>query len=240
MIVLIAATGGGVAVWIGRSPGFGGMVAIAAAGLWVVWRLLFTRMAHSAFRGGRTARARLLYRLVGWMSFQSAARGATRVSRAACFVVDREYTHALSVLDEIDSEVVDVSTWAACLNNRAYSLVRLGREGELALEAVDEAISLRPTHAGFHHTRGIALALLGRSQRAIREFEEVWRRSEGKSDLLESERCFDVARAWRELGEHEYARDYFERARQASSESVWAELAATELDRLSSERSASP
>ena len=49
------------------------------------------------------------------------------------------------------------------------------------------------------------------------------------SPLLESERCYDLGLAWHKKGERDYAADYFDRARRAAPDSVWASRALAEL-----------
>ncbi len=93
---------------------------------------------------------------------------------------------------------------------------------------VEQAIALRPQVAGFRHTRGILLLDMGRLDEAGRDLEATWRESDG-SDLLESERCFDLGRLWTARGQAEYAVDYYERAWRASPDSSWAEAARPHL-----------
>ncbi|MBT8494442.1 MAG: tetratricopeptide repeat protein [Deltaproteobacteria bacterium] len=222
--------GGGVAASLaGIRPGWGVAISLAISAAWVVARVIIVRLAHSAFRVGNYGRASGLYWLLRWLYPSRAAREATRVSRAACQVGLADYRRALTMLDAITAGKLDEAARAAWLNNRAYALARLGEQLQDALDASSRAVSLRPTLAGFRHTRGVVLLALGRFQEAVRDLDEVWKQTADESALLESERCYDLGMAWQGLGETDYALDYFERARRAVPGNRWADLAEAEL-----------
>lgn len=194
----------------------------------LVW---LPRAAHRAFRTGRYGRAAAIYRILGLVRLGRGTRASIRVSLAACALGADDYDRALAILDRLHPEELSDAVRAAWLNNRAYALARGGRDVRAALEASDAAIALRPDVAGFRHTRGIALRELGRVDEAIRELDALWSQlASDERPLLEAERCYDLALAWRAKGEDEYAADYFDRARLAAPDSEWARLAADELD----------
>ncbi len=194
----------------------------------LVW---LPRAAHGAFRTGRYGRAAAIYRVLGLVRLSRNTRASIRVSLAACALGTGDYDRALAILDRLRPNELSDAVRAAWLNNRAYALARGGSDVRAALEASDAAIALRPDVAGFRHTRGIALRELGRTDEAIRELDALWSQlASDERPLLEAERCYDLALAWRAKGEHEYAADYFDRARLAAPESEWARLAASEID----------
>ncbi len=204
------------------------LVLLALALLFLVW---LPRAAHRAFRGGRFGRAAAIYRVLGLVRLGRSARASIRVSLAACALGTSDYDRALAILARMREEELGDAVHAAWLNNRAYALARSGRDPRGALEASDAAIALRPDVAGFRHTRGIALRELGRLDEAIRELDALWSQlASDERPMLEAERCYDLALAWRAKGEPEYAADYFDRARLAAPDSEWAHLAAEEID----------
>lgn len=190
------------------------------------------RAAHRAFQGGRFVRAAWLYRVLRWVRIGRDARASVRVSLAACALGREHHDRALAILDRVEVDRLGDAVRAAWLNNRAYALSRAGRTPREALEHSDQAIALRPDVAGFRHTRGIALLGLGRTDEAIHELDSLWSRLSADNDkpLLEAERCYDLGLAWRAKGEEAYATDYFDRARRAAPESVWASRAGAYLD----------
>jgi tetratricopeptide (TPR) repeat protein len=200
----------------------------AATGLVLV---LLPRAAHRAFRRGAFRRAGLLYRLLGRLRFDREVRASLLVSVAACLLGRERYQAGLAVLARIEPGALGESARAAWLNNRAYALARSGGDAALALADIDEAIALRPDLSGFRHTRGLALLATDRVDEAIRELDAVWLKSGAgeTSPLLESERCYDLGLAWHRKGERDYAADYFDRARRAAPDSVWATRALAEL-----------
>lgn len=189
------------------------------------------RMAHRAFRRGAFTRAAVLYRVLRFLRLGRDVRASLEVSTAACMLGRERYRDGLALLSRVDPEVLGESARAAWHNNRSYALARSGGDAAAALADIDHAIALRPDLSGFRHTRGLALLALGRLDEAIRELDQVWLRqtAEAEQPLLESERCYDLGLAWARKGERDYAADYFERARRAAPESVWASRAAAEL-----------
>jgi len=189
------------------------------------------RAAHKAFRLGNYPRAMLIYRILGKCYASPAARAAVDVSIAACEIARNRFDAALGWLDKVNVEELSGPAQAAWHNNRAYALARGGNDAEDALTSIDHAISLRPDVAGFRHTRGVALLALGRTDEAIRVLDDLWNELAGNERvaMLEAERCYDLGRAWRSKGEHDYAIDYFERARRAAPESSWAIRASEHL-----------
>jgi tetratricopeptide (TPR) repeat protein len=214
---------------LGRAAGV--MVAVGLAGGALVAQVVLPRAAHRAFRRGAYGRAALLYGLLRRVRLGRDVRAALDVSAAACLLGRERYRDGLAVLDRIDQASMGESARAAWLNNRAYALVRSGTDAPRALADIERAIELRPDLSGFRHTRGLALLALGRVDEAIRDLDAVWRRQEpGEAQpLLEAERCYDLGLAWVRKGERDYAADYFERARRAAPESVWASRAVAEL-----------
>jgi tetratricopeptide (TPR) repeat protein len=220
-VVLVALALAGLAIglraWLG-----GPLIAFAAAvwlGWWLVGTILMPRLAHAAFVAGDTARARRRYLVLGVVS--PAARDASRVSIAGSHLVDRDYRRALCALAAIDGGRLPGLLRAAWLNNRAYALVRDGRDPAEALALIDEALALRPGVPGFLHTRGLALLADDHLDDAIRAFEAVW--DAGEIDpRLEAERCHDLAVAWERKGHADYAADYRLRAARAAPTSPWA------------------
>jgi tetratricopeptide (TPR) repeat protein len=207
---------------------------LAGIGLFVATGLVLVilpRAAHRGFRRGAFRRAGLLYRLLGRLRLDREARSSLVVSVAACLLGRERYRDGLAVLHRIDPAHLGESARAAWLNNRAYALARSGGDGAQALSDVEQAMALRPDLSGFRHTRGLALLAVGRLDEAIRELDAVWLRSaaDDTTPLLESERCYDLGLAWQRKGERDYAADYFDRARRAAPDSIWAARAAAEL-----------
>lgn len=224
-LLVIGTLGGLGAALAGVRPGWGVLASIAISVSWILARGVLVRAAHSSYRRGQWRRSALLYRLLSWLFMRGDRRTAARVSRAACDLADGRYEVGLASLERFEPDSLDDAVRAAWNNNRAYALARLGRDLERALALSDEAVRARPGLAGFRHTRGVVLLALGRFEQAVRELDEVWKRGDGASSDLESERCFDIGVAWRGLGERDYAADYFDRAMRAAPDSHWAELA---------------
>lgn len=232
-LVVVAALGGVVVVAAasrhGRAGGFLALLVVLLV-LAVVYVIL-PRMAHRAFEQGRHDRASLLYTLVRVTVVDAETRGAIDVSLAGCLLARGDWDGALTRLARIDLQRLGVAARAALWNNRAYASARGKGDGAAALRDIDEAVRLRPDVAGYRHTRGLALLVLGRFDDAIGELEAVWQRVAGDDEepLLEAERCYDLGVAWLRKGEREYARDYFLRARTVAPASPWATRAAAEL-----------
>lgn len=202
----------------------GGPLTVVAGGVWLVWyawgAIIQPRLAHAAFRAGRTAQARRRYRFLAAIS--PAARDGARVSMAGCRLIDRDYAAAQRELLAIDGERLPAVLHAAWLNNRAYAIARGGTaDAADPLELVEEALAVRPGVPGFLHTRGLGLLAADRVDDAIRAFEAVW--DAGELDpALEAERCHDLAVAWEKKGHRDYAADYRRRAVRADPTSRWA------------------
>lgn len=202
----------------------GGPLTVVAGGVWLVWyawcAILQPRLAHGAFRAGRTAVARRRYRILAAIS--PAARDGARISIAGCHLIDRDWARAQRGLLAIDGARLPAVLHAAWLNNRAYAIAR-GGLGDPAdpLELVEEALAVRPGVPGFLHTRGLAFLAAGRIDDAIRAFEAVW--DAGELDpALEAERCHDLGVAWERKGHPDYAADYRRRSVRADPGSRWA------------------
>ena len=205
--------------------------AVAVVGGAFLLLVLLPRAAHRAFRRGAFGRAALLYGLLRRVRLGRDVRAALDVSSAACLLGRERYRDGLALLERLDQATMGESARAAWLNNRAYALVRNGDDAARALADIERAIALRPDLSGFRHTRGLALLALGRVDEAIRDLDAVWRRQEPNDaqPLLEAERCYDLGLAWVRKGERDYAADYFDRARRAAPDSVWASRAASEM-----------
>jgi tetratricopeptide (TPR) repeat protein len=219
----------------------GGRAALVTAlvlfGLLGLILIVLPRMAHRAFRRGSFSRAALLYGLLAHVRLDRSARGALRLSVAACLLGRERYRDGLALLARIDPASLGESARAAWHNNRAYAFARSGGDPAQALIDSDAAITMRPDVTGFRHTRGLALLGLDRVDEAIRELDLVWQRGAGDDTppLFEAERCYDIGLAWARKGERDYAADYFERAVRAAPGSAWAIRAAARLE-PSSER----
>jgi len=203
------------------------LAGLAALGILALVFIVFPRLAHAAFERGDWGRAELYYRLTRFFIANPESRGAIDVSLAGCRLARSDWAGALDDLADVEPEVLGPAARAAWYNNRAYALARGGQGGaaaQQALDAIDEAVRLRPDVAGFRHTRGVALLALGRIDDAIAELDAVWQAvaGEGAPPLLEAERCYDLGLAWSQKGEAEYARDYFQRAQSIAPRSPWA------------------
>ncbi len=229
LILLVAAT------FIYGMSFFGRVAAILAAlGVLIAFGMVLfwlPRAAHKAFRLGNYPRAKLIYRILGRSYVSVSARAAVDVSIAACEIARADFDSALEWLARVNVDQLSDAAKAAWHNNRAYALARGGTDPDQALNHIEAAIGLRPDVAGFRHTRGVVLLSLGRTDEAIRVLDDLWNELAGneKVAMLEAERCYDLGRAWRTKGEHDYATDYFERARRAAPESSWAVRASEHL-----------
>jgi len=193
-------------------------------------RIWIPMAAHRAFRRGDSGRARILYALLRAIRLQPSARQSLLVSLGACSVEREDWKSAEHLLGRVQEESLAESARAIWLNNRAYILLRTGGSAVEALRLVDEATAMRPGVPGFRHTRGVALIQSDKVDEGIRELHAMWERSGGEmSELLEAERCYDLAMAWEATGETEYANDYLRRAVRAAPGTRWAERAEARL-----------
>jgi tetratricopeptide (TPR) repeat protein len=206
-------------------------VLVAVLGLWLLFRLP-RAFAASAFADGAWSKAARWYHLTGLLALSRGRRQAVRVSLAACALGAGDPELAGRRLAGVDAAALSSAARAAFLNLRAYLAVR-GEPAGLAsaLTDADEAVRLRPEVPGFRHTRGLVYLGLGRLDEALEELDGMWRRMHGDQGgpLLAAERAYDLGRAWAARGEHEYARDYFQRAVQEAPGSPWAREAAARL-----------
>jgi len=199
----------------------------AVVALWLV-RALLPRLAHRAFVAGRFAQARRRYRLIALASLSRRRRAAAQVSIAGAWLAEGRHADGDAALAVVDDAHLEPATRAGWLNNRAYAALRRGVRGDAARPAlawVREALALRPDVPGLLHTEGLALHAVGDPEAAVRAFEAMWTQGE-PAPLLEAERCYDLARAWADLGHRDYAADYLERARRSAPGSPWATSAA--------------
>ncbi len=195
--------------------------------LWAIYRRISAQIATRALARGDWRRAQRLYWLLWLTSLDGVQRAACRLSLAACQATRGDYELALRKAALVQKNL-EGALLAVSLNLQAYCLGREKREQERALQMVEQAIELRPHVAGFRHTRGMLFLDMGRLDEAGRDLEATWLESDG-SELLEAERCFDLARLWSARGQAEYALDYYERAWRASPESRWAEASRPHL-----------
>lgn len=190
-----------------------------------VWVVL-PRAAHRAFVRGRANRARHLYRLFSWCVIGKRHRAAVFGALAACELAAGHHESARARLDGISGESLPPPKRAAWLNNRAYALARSGADAGRALSLIDEAIALHGEVPAFVHTRGVVLLALGRAVDATRDLSAAWDAQLSES-AFESERCFDLARAFQASGRADLASDYYARAAKAAPKATWAQRAAT-------------
>lgn len=187
----------------------GGLIAIVAT----VWLLLWLpRAAHRAFETARFDRASRRYRLLASLSFTHVRERAAILSRAGCDVATGRRERADAALAALDPTSLDTTERVVWLNNRACAALDAGADPLAALGLVDEAIGLRPDVPAVQHTRARALLAVGRLDDAIAVLDAM--RTGGElAPHLEAERCRDLATAWDQKGQVEYADDYRERAR---------------------------
>ena len=134
------------------------------------------------------------------------------LSRAGCDVAAGRLAVAERVLAGFDCAVLDAAERVTWLNNRACVALETGGDPQAALELVEQAVALRPDVPAVQHTRATALIALGRFDDAIGVLEAM--RAGGElSPALEALRCRELARAWDQKGQPDYAADYRDRAR---------------------------
>jgi len=200
------------------------VLAVAVLLLWSVGgRFVLPRAAHRAFLAGNHGRASRYYHLLLLFFFDGEERSNIRVSLAACALGAGKYALALSRLAAIDPESLTNTGRATWENNRAYAVIRSDGDLHAALEGALRAVTLVPRMAGFRHTYGLALLSLGRNREAVTELARAW--DDASPDTVgtafESERCFNIGRAWKAQGEPEYANEYFLRSYRAAPLSTW-------------------
>ena len=203
-----------VPIWSGGelAGGLGLVIGVGIALAVLVYaRIVLPRSAHAAFDAGKYGGAARRYRVLQLVAVRSARARAAQLSRAGCFVAAGDVERADPLLAEIDDAALDSSERAVWLNNRACAALAAGRDPHAALVLADEAGALRPDVPALQHTRGMALLAVGRIDDAIAVLDGM--RAGGELPTrLESDRCRDLARAWRQKGESAYADDYQLRA----------------------------
>jgi predicted Zn-dependent protease len=195
---------------LGRRGAWTGVLCASIATAWLL--LWLPRAAHAAFEAARFARAGRYYRLIGSFAFTRKRERAAVLSRAACSIAAGDLTAASATLDAIDPAALDASERVVWLNNRACVALEDGGDAHGALALADEATALRPDVPAIQHTRAKALLAVGRVDDAITVLDAM--RSGGElSPYLEAERCRELALAWDQKGQSDYAADYRARAR---------------------------
>jgi predicted Zn-dependent protease len=191
--------------WIGISAA-GTIAGALWLGLWV------PRAAHAAFETARYGRAARRYQLIAATAFTAARERAALLSRAGCDIAAGRHGAAERILAAFDGAALDAAERVTWLNNRACIALDTGGDPRAALELVEQAIALRPDVPAVQHTRATALIAVGRFDDAIGVLEAM--RAGGElSPALEALRCRELARAWDQKGQPDYAADYRDRAR---------------------------
>jgi predicted Zn-dependent protease len=189
--------------------GIGVLAAIAGTGWLLLW---LPRAAHAAFEAARHRRAARRYRLIAVAAFTSARERAAVLSRAGCDIAAGRHAAAERTLARFEGAALDAAERVTWLNNRACVALDTGGDPRAALELVEQAIALRPDVPAVQHTRATALIAIGRFDDAIGVLEAM--RAGGElSPALEALRCRELARAWDQKGQPDYAADYRDRAR---------------------------
>jgi hypothetical protein len=194
----------------GRRATYLGIAGALAATVWLLFWL--PRSAHRAFEVARFARAARRYRVIGSLAFTKRQERASLLSRAGCDIALGRFAAAERLLGAVDTAALDASERAAWLNNRACVALDTGGDAAAALVLVEEASGLRPDVPAVQHTRARALLAVGRVDDAIGVLDAM--RTGGElTPYLEAERCRELALAWENKGQADYAADYRERAR---------------------------
>lgn len=188
------------------------VLALAGGGLLLqLLRFALPAAAHGAFTRGALPSAARRYRWIARTAWLRHRRLHAELSLAAVALADGDYAHAEAALAGFDGEALEMSARAAWLNNRAYALLRQNTRLDEAWQLSSQAMELRPDVPGIRHTHGLALLARGHTDAAIAALDELHRMSE-LPPALEAERCADLARAWGDKGETDYAAEYRGRA----------------------------
>ncbi len=188
------------------------VLVFAGGGLFLqLVRLALPAAAHGSFQRGELASAKRRYRWIARTAWLPRRRLHAELSLAAVALADGAYARAQAALAAVDGAALDLSARAAWLNNRAYALLRQGRDPDLAFRLASAAMELRPDVPGIRHTHGLALLARGQLDAAIAALDELHHLGE-LPPALEAERCADLARAWSDKGEPDYAAEYRGRA----------------------------
>jgi hypothetical protein len=194
------------------------MLALANASLLLlVLRLALPTWAHGAFVRGHWSAAARRYRVIAATAWRRSRRQHADLSLSAVALARGDYLRAQQTLDALDGATLDVSARAVWFNNRAYARLRQGTELGRAQELSEAAMQLRPDVPGIRHTHALALLASGRIDASISALDELHQMAELPS-ALEAERCSDLATAWGQKGEADYAAEYRGRAAVARHE----------------------
>jgi len=187
----------------------GATLAVIATVVVVLW---LPRAAHAAFEAARYRTAARRYRLIASLAFTAARERAAILSRVGCAIARDRFDAAERLLAGFDSTTLDSAERVTWLNNRACLALERGDDPSAALALVEEAVGLRPDVPAVQHTRATALIALGRFDEAIAILEAM--RTGGElAPALEALRCRELAKAWDQKGQPDYAADYRDRAR---------------------------
>ena len=190
----------------------GAVLALLAGGVvLLLLRFMLPSSAHAAFARGALPSASRRYRLIALTAWRAERRVHAELSLAAIALARGDYPRAEAALEAFDGDRLDLSARAAWLNNRAYARLRQGTRLEEAWQLSRAAMDLRPDVPGIRHTHGLALLLRGQTDAAIAALDELHRMGD-LSASVEAERCADLARAWADKGEADYAAEYRGRA----------------------------
>lgn len=199
---------------LGSALGRSGLATGAGSAVLVtlVLVLWLPRAAHAAFDAARYGDAARRYRVIAATAFTAARERAALLSRAGCDLAAGRHAAAGRILEAFDGDALDAAERVTWLNNRACVALETGAEPHAALALVDAAVALRPDVPAVQHTRAAALIAVGRYDDAIGVLEAM--RAGGElSPALEALRCRELARAWEQKGQLDYAADYRARAR---------------------------
>jgi tetratricopeptide (TPR) repeat protein len=174
-------------------------------------RFALPAAAHRAFNRGALPSAARRYRWIARTAWLRHRRLHAELSLAAVALADGEYAQAEAALAAFDGGQLDLSARAAWLNNRAYALLRQSTRLDEAWQLTSQAMALRPDVPGIRHTHGLALLARGHTDAAIAALDELHHMGD-LPPALEAERCADLARAWSDKGEADYAAEYRGRA----------------------------